>query len=67
MLLKALLALTVLLSSASPMEVSVGAYNATQRTWRGYNPICDNQCLSNNGTICGSNVRESCAPGFCAP
>lgn len=47
------------------MQFSLGVYNPKQKTWRGYNPICDDQCSASNGIICGNNVRQCCASDQC--
>lgn len=63
--MKNLILVALLISMISTMQFEIGAYNSTQKTWRGYNPICDHQCLSNNGNICGVNVRNCCTIGQC--
>lgn len=42
------------------IRVQVGNYDDKAKTWTGYNPACDEQCLGLKGTICGDGVRECC-------
>lgn len=62
---KILILSLILVFAVTSMQFSLGAYDSAEKTWRGYNPICDDQCLINKGTICGTNVRQCCAPGQC--
>lgn len=52
------LVISSLVAGLGAIQFELGPYNAEQKTWRTYNPICDKQCLSSNCTICGVNVRK---------
>jgi hypothetical protein len=65
MILQKITIVTMILSMVLGAEFEVGVYNKTEKTWRGYNPVCDDQCLAKSGIICGENVRQCCTTGQC--
>jgi len=56
-MIKGLVVLAVAMCLGGSIHVELGAFDPAQKTWRGYNPVCDKQCESRDGTICGTNVR----------
>lgn len=67
MVTKNLVVLLLILYSALSAHVKIGDYDSTTKTWRGYNPACDDQCTSQKGEVCGTNVRTCCTKDQCQP
>lgn len=65
MFTKNLVVLLLLALTAYTAHITIGHYDDKTKTWRGYNPACDDQCHVAKGDICGVNVRSCCAKDQC--
>jgi hypothetical protein len=64
-MIKNLVVVLFLASLTLTAHVKIGRYDPVTKTWHGYNPACDEQCLTQKGEICGTNVRSCCSLDEC--